>query len=74
MIQSIRAYTGETSKQEVNLWWFGLMCFLIYVPLCWVRKVESFAATHIMADGIILFTIVAVVVYSTLQIEDAGLA
>ena len=41
---------------EVNLWWFGLGCFLIYTPLCYVRKMQKFSASHIFADIIILIT------------------
>jgi amino acid permease len=49
---------------ETEYWYFGLMCFLIYTPLCWVRNLEKFNSTHIFADVIIFVTAIVVIVYT----------
>lgn len=36
------------------------MCFVIYAPLCLVRKIEKFSITHIFADALILITTIVV--------------
>ena len=46
--------------------WFGLLCFVIYVPLCLVRKIEKFAWTHILADALILITTIVIIVYASI--------
>jgi amino acid permease len=63
---------------DINIWWFGkyvsvitgLFCFLVYTPLCWVRKIEKFAIFHLFADAMILTTIIVVVIYTTLQFKE----
>jgi hypothetical protein len=45
---------------------------VIYVPLCWVRKIEKFAATHIFADALILITTIVILVYASIQLSDHG--
>ena len=52
--------------------WFGLLCFLIYAPLCWVRKIEKFAVTHIFADALIMITTIVILVYASIQLRDHG--
>jgi proton-coupled amino acid transporter len=36
---------------------YALACFIVFVPLCYVRKIEIFAKTHIFADILILITL-----------------
>ncbi len=48
------------------------MCFLIYVPLCLVRKIEKFAITHIFADLLIVTTVIVIIVYAILHVQDNG--
>ena len=50
----------------------GLLCFVIYVPLCLVRKIEKFAVTHIFADALILITTIVILVYASIQLKDKG--
>lgn len=48
------------------------MCFIIYVPLCWVRKIERFSVTHIFADMLILITTIVILVYAFIQLSNNG--
>ena len=49
----------------------GIMCVMVYVPLCWIRDLKKFARFHLLADVIILVVIIYIVTYSTGKwIED----
>jgi hypothetical protein len=50
----------------------GLLCFIIYTPLCYVRKIEKFSSTHILADIIILITAITVVIYTIVYAAANG--
>ena len=50
----------------------ALICFLIYAPLCLVRKIEKFSITHIFADALILITTIVIVIYASTQLKDHG--
>lgn len=54
----------------VNHWWFGLLTFIIYTPLCWIRKIAVFNKTHLFADVIIVVMILAIIVYAILDVVD----
>jgi amino acid permease len=48
----------------------GLLCFVVYTPLCWVRKIEKFALFHIFADLMILATVTVVAYYAFVKLND----
>jgi len=48
------------------------MCFVIYAPLCLVRKIEKFSVTHIFADALILITTIIILVYASVHLKDNG--
>lgn len=50
----------------------GALCFIIYVPLCLVRKIEKFAWTHLVADALIMITTVVILVYALLKLSRDG--
>lgn len=52
--------------------YIGIGCFVIYTPLCWVRRIEKFNVTHIIADIMILVTVIILIVYSILRIDKFG--
>jgi amino acid permease len=54
--------------EPISKWWFGFLCFCIYVPLCWVRKVEKLAATHLFGDIMIIFTVITIFVYAGIAV------
>lgn len=49
-----------------------MLCFVIYAPLCLVRKIEKFSITHIFADALILITTIVILVYATMHVSDKG--
>jgi amino acid permease len=61
------------AKTEINHWWFGLLCAIIYIPLCWVRKIAIFNATHLFADIIIVIMITAQVIYAGIYASKHGI-
>ncbi len=48
------------------------MCFFIATPLCYVRRIEKFAFTYLIADILILFTVIVILVYSSIDASDYG--
>lgn len=45
---------------------FGIACFLIIYPLTIVRKMETFAITHLFGDVLIIVTLVVVIAFATM--------
>jgi len=50
----------------------GIICFAIFTPLCWVRKLEKFNWTHIIADMLILLTSIIVLVFAFIRLGEYG--
>src|ERR1700761_7510203 len=50
----------------------GLFCLLVYTPLCWIRRIEKFNASHILADALIMITVIIILVFACIQIHDSG--
>ena len=42
------------------------------MPLCFIRKIERFAFTHIIADVLIIGTLVVICSYNVVKIKDDG--
>lgn len=55
---------------KINIWWYGLLEFCIFVPLVYVRKIEKFSIFHIFADFTIFATVVILIVYAGIFIGD----
>lgn len=54
-----------SGKEKLNLWYYGIMCVMIYVPLCWIRDLKKFARFHLLADFIILSVVICIVFYAS---------
>lgn len=64
-----------TTDTLVSPWYFGVMLVVIYVPLCWIRKIEILAPTHLFADAMICITLFVLMFYAFTRIEEkAGFA
>ena len=63
----------EAFGVDIDRNYFALLCFFMFSMLCFVRKIEVFAATHIFADVMILLAIVTIVSYGSVEIKDHGL-
>jgi len=76
--QSVVAYaTGNVDADNkainlVNKWWFGFMCFCIYVPLVFVRKIEKFAITHLFGDVMIIIALLSIASYAGVRVKNEG--
>lgn len=58
---------GWDGKDKV---WTGVFCFFMFSALCFVRKIEIFASTHIFANCMICLTMLYVVVEGGLELKD----
>lgn len=57
---------------DVNSNIFAIICFIGFTLLCFVRKIEIFAKTHVFADLMILLTVTFVVVYGCYALAEEG--
>mmetsp|Transcript_27267 Transcript_27267/g.19681 ORF Transcript_27267/g.19681 Transcript_27267/m.19681 type:complete len:200 (+) Transcript_27267:765-1364(+) len=53
-------------------WWFGLLCFVIFTPLCFVRKISKFAWTHVFADVMIFLVLISIMIYASFTLSHDG--
>lgn len=63
----IKEATG--ADKPLSPWYFGILCAVIYIPLCWVRKIQFFNKFHLFADIIIVVMVTAVVVYGAIHLK-----
>ena len=50
----------------------ALFCFWLFTMLCFIRKIQIFASTHLFADVMILMTVIVVVVYGCIFWKKNG--
>lgn len=60
--------TGFTHDE----WITASMCLIVFTLLCWVRKIEIFASTHIFADVMILITLLYVIIMGIRKLSLQG--
>ena len=73
IVDSVNNIISKTFDQpEINQWILGGVCFIIYVPLCWVRKIEKFAFFHVVADISIVIGLTVITVYASIELNDNG--
>jgi len=65
---SLSEVVSQSTDGKVNIshWYFGLLCFLIYCPLCWIRKIAVFNITHLFADIVIIMMLIGIIVYASM--------
>jgi hypothetical protein len=56
---------GSVRVTQSFLTSIGLLCAVIYIPLCYVRKIETFAWTHLVADVLILVAVLTCTFYAS---------
>jgi len=44
----------------------------MFTLLCFVRKIEKFAIGHLFADAMIVMTLIVVVIFGVIAIQDNG--
>ena len=57
---------------DLELKYYGLICFVITTPLSYVREIEKFAFSYVFADILILMTTVAILIFSTMKLVKDG--
>ncbi len=57
---------------DLDIKFYGLICFVITTPLSYVREIEKFAFSYVFADILILITTVVILVFSTMKLVKDG--
>ena len=55
-----------------NLIFVGIVTFVLCAPLTFVRKIEKFSWTYLIADLLILVISISIIVFSCLHVRDYG--
>lgn len=72
IIKEAQTKSDGEEHDVINKWLLGIVCFIIYVPLCMIRKVETLAATHLFGDIMIIITLVVIFVYAGIHVGNHG--
>lgn len=62
----------QNLEMDIDRNYFALFCLFLFSGLCFVRKIEIFAVTHIFADLMILLAIVIIVIYGSMELAANG--
>jgi proton-coupled amino acid transporter len=57
---------------DIDRNYFAIGCFFIFASLCFVRKIEVFAVTHVFADAMILLAIIIIFYYGAINLQEKG--
>lgn len=57
---------------DIPTWYFAIMCFVLFTLLCYVRKIEVFASTHVFADLMIVLTLLVIIVEGCIELNSEG--
>ena len=63
---------SEAFDWDVDPNYIAATSFVVFTLLCFVRKIEKFAITHLFADTMIVLTLVVVVVFGVKNIKAEG--
>lgn len=70
LVVNIHVILSELFKTEGDETVTAIVCFIIFTLLCWVRRIEVFAATHVFGNVMILITIIYVFIEAGLDIKN----
>jgi len=56
----------------MDIKYYGIICFVITTPLSYVREIEKFAFSYVLADILILSTTIVILVFSTMKLVNDG--
>ena len=65
-----RIFVHEFGLENAKSEYFAIMCFFIFTFMSFIRKLEIFAKYLIVADFIVFFTLIIVIIYAFIQIKD----
>lgn len=57
---------------DIDRNYFAIFCLFLFAILCFVRKIEVFAITHVFADIMIVLALIIIVIYGCIHMEDKG--
>lgn len=57
---------------DISRNWFVLGFFVLWALLCFVRRLEIFASTHIFADIVIFIAIITIMAYGGVKLKNEG--
>lgn len=69
-LHTIFMQTFNWERNDMN--WTGLVCFFIFSGLCFVRKIEIFASTHVFANTMICVAMLYVVIEGGFELKSKG--
>lgn len=72
IVSTINTMLKAFKKDEINVWILGGIVFAVYVPLCFVRKIQKFAFFHIFADAAILIGVTIIIIYASMELHKNG--
>jgi proton-coupled amino acid transporter len=70
ILENLKSVVDEIFVIDINILWIGLFAFFTTAPLCLVRRIEKFAFTFLIADILILATIIIITVYACLHVVE----
>lgn len=70
--ENVHSILMEAFEIDVKTEYIAIACWIMFTMLCYVRKIEKFAVTHIFADAMIVITLVIVMVYGVKNIGENG--
>ena len=57
---------------DVSRFYIAIIQFIVFTLLCYVRKIEIFASTHVFADLMIVVALVTIIVYGSIKMVNDG--
>jgi proton-coupled amino acid transporter len=66
------AILTEAFKVDIDRNYFAIFCIFLFAALCFVRKIEVFAITHVFADLMIVLALVVIVWYGIINLDEKG--
>lgn len=51
-----------------------MFCFVVYTPICLIRKIEKLAWTHLLGNILIVLTVLVILIYAFISLSDKGWA
>ena len=57
---------------DISRFYLAIIQFVVFTLLCYVRKIEIFAVTHVFADLMIVVALVTIIVYGSMKMVNDG--
>lgn len=73
IVQNFHTILHKLFDADHEQWVTAGICFVVFTLLCWVRKIEIFAQTHIFADIMILLTLIYVIAMGAIKLSKDGI-